>query len=246
MATLGIGKPIAYGASGIGKRLRALAGLWPLRGRRLLDIGCGNGAYTLELAGAFDAVDGIEIEPERLRDFQRRAAAAGAAHVRAWKMSAADLAFADETFDVVTAIEVIEHIGDLERALGEIRRVLKPGGAFCITCPNRWFPIETHSFAVPLIGRSFPGRFFPFLPYLPPLHRRIASARNFTRAELRRLMAAHGLDEVGVDYVMPPFDGWGLGRRVLRPLTERLERTPLRVLGVSIAGAYRRAPATRQ
>jgi SAM-dependent methyltransferase len=240
---LGIGKPIAYGASGVGKRLRALGRLWPLRGGRLLDIGCGNGAYTLELAAGFDEVHGIEIEPERLGELERRLAAPGApANVRAALMSAEALEFPDASFDVVTAIEVIEHIVDLDRALDEVRRVLRPGGAFLITCPNRWFPFELHSFVLPWPGgrRSFPGRWFPLLPYLPPLHRRIATARNFASGELRRRMAAHGLEQVGVDYVMPPFDGGALGRRFIRPVTERLERTPLKVLGVSIAGAYRR------
>lgn len=232
-----LGCPIAVGASGVAKRLAAIERHWPLRGERLLDVGCGNGAYTTTMASGFDEVVGIEVEPGRLGEFRDRIA--GTQHnISLHEMSAEDMQFPSAHFDVVTAIEVIEHIERLDIALDEIHRVLKPGGALCITCPNRLFPFETHQFRVPGTQRLVKGTYWPFLPYVPPLHRRYATARNYRPHELRELMARHALHEYAVDYVMPPFDRWRIGRKWIRPFTERLEHTRFKLLGVSIVGIY--------
>jgi SAM-dependent methyltransferase len=230
----------------VAKRLSAFGRHWPLRGERLLDVGCGNGAYTMVMAEGFREVEAIDVEPGRLEELSTALRGSPLqARIQVREMSAQRLAFPDQHFDVVTAIEVIEHIADLEAALDEIRRVLRPGGVLCVACPNRLFPIETHTFTVPFSGRELPGRFLPFLPYLPPIHRRLATARNFMAGELRELMLDHGLEERAVDYIMPPFDGWALGRRLLKPITEQLERSPLRIFGVSIIGIYQRPAAPR-
>jgi SAM-dependent methyltransferase len=228
---LGLGKPIAYGATGIEKRIDALRSVWRLEGEALLDVGCGNGAYTIELAGGFARTIGIDIESKRLGEFTHRAADLPSVAVE--KMSAEALAFEDETFDVVTAIEVIEHIEELDLALSEIHRVLRPGGALCITCPNRFFPFETHVLRIGIHGRYVPG-----LPYAKPLHRRLATARNFTPGELGRLLARAGFRPGRMTFVYPPFDRWALGRRFIRPVTDRLERSRLRIFGVSIVAAF--------
>jgi 2-polyprenyl-3-methyl-5-hydroxy-6-metoxy-1,4-benzoquinol methylase len=227
----GLGKPTPYGASAIEKRINALRTVWRLDGEALLDIGCGNGAYTVELARGFSQTVGIDIERQRLEEFKRRTA--GLPSVRAHEMSAEALAWDDETFDVVTAIEVIEHIEDLDQALAEVHRVLRPGGALCITCPNRLFPLETH-----VLRNGVHGRFVPLLPYIKPLHRRLATARNFTPHELRELCVRNGFSPARMTFVYPPFDGWAFGRRFIRPITDRLERSRLGIFGVSIIAAF--------
>jgi SAM-dependent methyltransferase len=128
------------GERGITKRLDALATLTPLTGHRLLDIGCADGSYTRRLAEGFDQVDAIDIEVERLDDFRE----AGPGWIAVAEMSADALSYPDNTFDVITAIEVMEHVGDVDAVLAEVARVLVPGGRFLVTTPNRWFPFETH------------------------------------------------------------------------------------------------------
>jgi SAM-dependent methyltransferase len=236
-----LGAPVTRGASAVQKRLDALARLWPMRGERLLDVGCGNGAYTLELARGFREVVAVDVEPTRLGEFRRELPTHPAGdRISVREMSATALELPSHHFDVVTAIEVLEHVDDLPAALREIARVLRRGGALCVTCPNRLFPFETHMVRIPGTGRAIPGKRVPFLPWLPALHGRLASARNFLPRELRALAEDAGLREVAVGHVMPPFDGWRLGRRFLRPITDRLERTPLGVFGVSIVAAYRK------
>lgn len=232
------------GDRGITKRLEALAGLTPLKGERLLDIGCADGTYTMRLAGEFTQVDAIDIEQERLKDFCAKIpdydpATYGQEHIRVFEMSADSMLLADDTYDMVTAIEVLEHVGDLNGTLGEVHRVLKPGGRFCVTTPNRWFPFETHG---PLIGgKRRPAWVAPGLPWIAPLHRRMSDARAFTRKGLAAQAADHGLRLVGGTWIMPPFDRSPVGRRI-RPITDWIERGPLGFLGMALVLVFEKAP----
>jgi SAM-dependent methyltransferase len=240
---LGVGnRSSAFGERGIVKRLDALAERVDLRGDRLLDIGCGDGAYTVRLAGDFNSVDAIDVQQEPLALFRNCIAGTPAAsRIVISKMSAAKLDYADDTFDLVTAIEVLEHIEELDQALAEICRVLRPGGRFAFTTPNRWFPFETHGFIYR--GRRYSPARAPFLTWITPLHRRLADARTFTASELRGRLIAAGLAVHSVDYVMPPFDRSRVGRLV-RPATDLAERSPLRWLGMALVVTAAKAPAT--
>ena len=163
------------------------------RGERYLDVGCGNGSFTLGLGEGFAETYGIDVEEDRLADFRRKIDERGIPSTTVQWMSAETMDFPDDHFDVITAIEVIEHIPDLEATLDEIQRVLKPGGSFGITCPNRLFPFETHG--IWWRGQEKGGR-FPLLPYVPPLHNRFAprtgvhGARPAASAAASRLRAA--------------------------------------------------------
>lgn len=234
-----LGQPIAVGASGVLKRLSAFNQLAAFRGRSLLDVGCGNGAYTMALAAVFPDVTAIDVESERLQSFAAELAGdPSLTGVVIEHMSVEALSFPDGRFDAVTMIEVLEHVEHPHRAAAEVARVLAPGGLVYISVPNRLFPLETHSVVLPPNNRVVAGRWLPFLPYFRALHRRISLARNFRPGELDRLMVPVGLRPIGVSYVMPPFDRWRFGRRWIRPLTDRLERSMLGVFGVSIIAVY--------
>ncbi|MFE6449407.1 class I SAM-dependent methyltransferase [Nocardiopsis dassonvillei] len=221
----------AFGPRGVVKRVGAVTRQLPVRGDRLLDVGCGDGTYTVELAGGYVRVDAIDLEPERLNAFAGRIAGTGLEdRIGIHKMSADALAFDANTFDRVTAFEVVEHVDDLEGTLREVRRVLKPGGAFSLTTPNRWFPFETHG--VLWGGRRRSALTAPFLPWVGPLHARMSDARAFTTQQMGRLLRGAGLRVRAIDYLMPPFD-----RRTtaLQTLSDTLEETPLRVFGMAMA-----------
>ena len=102
------------------------------RGDRALDLGCGAGEFTAELAEAGATATGIDVAEAALRR-------ARAAHPALdFRIAAIDgpLPLADNEFDVVWASEVIEHIPDTARWLSEVRRVLAVGGRLLITTPS--------------------------------------------------------------------------------------------------------------
>ena len=97
---------------------------------RILDIGCGTGAMLDELK-PFGPVVGADFSPEALQFcVSRGGAPAGLARADVRR-----LPFADASFDVVTAMDIIEHIDDDKAASSEIFRVLTPGGRLFVTVP---------------------------------------------------------------------------------------------------------------
>ncbi len=102
---------------------------------KILDIGCGTGAMLDDLA-PFGDVTGADFAPEALAFCRKRGAAMSPA--RGYQLARADvrrLPFASNTFRVVTAMDIVEHIDDDKAALREIARVLTPGGSVFITVP---------------------------------------------------------------------------------------------------------------
>ena len=99
------------------------------RDTHLLDIGCGDGALSLGLAMRCRRVTGVDVDPDGFHEAeefatQRRLPATFETG------DATDLAYADHTFDAVLAHSVLEAGPDPATVLGEVRRVLKPGGWF--------------------------------------------------------------------------------------------------------------------
>jgi ubiquinone/menaquinone biosynthesis C-methylase UbiE len=101
---------------------------------RILDIGCGTGAMLDELRPFGDVV-GADFSPEALQFCVTRGAPAEAPPLKLARADVRRLPFADSAFDVVTAMDIIEHIDDDKAAASEIFRVLKPGGRLLVTVP---------------------------------------------------------------------------------------------------------------
>jgi ubiquinone/menaquinone biosynthesis C-methylase UbiE len=115
-------------------------------GMTVLEIGPGNGTYTLATArrvGDHGKVVAVDIEPKMVERVVRRAQAEGVTNIEAWVADVYQLPFEDGLFDAVYMIAVIGEIPHMERALMEIRRVLSPAGtlAFSELLPDPDYPL---------------------------------------------------------------------------------------------------------
>ena len=101
----------------------------------ILDAGYGSGIFLPELARRATRVVGIDVhdEPEEVRATLRPFAIDAELHTG----SVLELPFERDTFDAVVCVSVLEHLRELDRALGEFRRVLRPGGAVVLGFPVR-------------------------------------------------------------------------------------------------------------
>lgn len=198
--------------------------------RRVLDVGTGLGLYLHRMRTGGPRVElavGTEYEWARARE--------AAAHETV-VVAAEPLPFATDTFDLVLSHEVLEHVGDDERAVQEIVRVLRPGGRAVIFVPNRLWLFETHG----IVWRGtyqFGNKFG--INYLPdPLRNRLAPhVRAYTARGLRARLAGLPVRVVHHTQIFPGYDNVVRRRpalgRLLRAVTYALEATPLRAIGLS-------------
>lgn len=179
-------------------KAKILASLDPDRSARVLDVGCDDGAWTEQvrrrIGVAPDQVHGLEIVDERAELARRRGF-----DVRTGDLDDA-WPFSDESFDVVHANQVIEHVQRLDHFVAETRRVLAPNGVVLVCTENlaSWHNVAalaagyqpfslTNVSSVGAIGSRF------------ALHGGEASAREswqhvhvLTLAGLRDVFTAHG------------------------------------------------------
>jgi SAM-dependent methyltransferase len=99
---------------------------------RILDVGCGTGA-NLEMLSGFGEAEGVDVSPDALAFCRER----GLSNVR--QGAAEQLPYEDGSFDLVTALDVVEHLDDDAAGLREMRRVLKPEGRAMLFVPAFMF-----------------------------------------------------------------------------------------------------------
>lgn len=159
----------------------------PLDGtRQLLDIGCGTGTMLGHLA-RFGEVQGIDSDAEAILYCKQR----GFTKVRQW--ATPPFPFQAATFDVVSALDVIEHVDDDVEMLTEMRRLLRPRGLAVVSVPAYRFLWGPHD----EINRHM---------------------RRYTVAHLRRQLESAGLKVVRLTYfntmLFPAIAGIRLARRL--------------------------------
>lgn len=118
-------------------RMIALAG--DVSGRRLLDLGCGEGAYSRALAGRGARVTGIDGSARLIEVARQRASDAGLdIDYRCVNASALD-GIESGAFDLVVASMIFMNVEDYDGAIREAHRVLVPGGALCLSITHPCF-----------------------------------------------------------------------------------------------------------
>jgi 2-polyprenyl-6-hydroxyphenyl methylase/3-demethylubiquinone-9 3-methyltransferase len=155
----------------------------PLRGLRVLDVGCGGGLLAEPLARLGAAVTGIDPLDSNIEAARAHAQAAGL-ELDYRAQSVEGLGLRGEQFDLVIASEVIEHVSEPADFTDALCAVTRPGGMLVITTLSR----TVASFVGAIIGAEY------LLGWLP---RGTHSWRRFlTPAELARLLRASGLRPV--------------------------------------------------
>lgn len=223
------GNPSFVWREGQERRLTMVRDAVALEDKRILDVGCGLGMYTDAFLRYSEHVFGIEIELDRAMEARER--------TRGVVQSVGEsLPFEDNSFDVAFSHEVLEHVQNDVFCAREMVRVVRPGGHLAIFVPNRLYFFETHGIywkGVYKFGNK------PLVNWLPNrLRNKLAPhVRAYTTRGLRKLFADLPVKVVMHTQVFPGYDNIvyrrpGLGK-LLQTTTYTMERTPLRLLGLS-------------
>ncbi len=121
------------------------------RGMKVLEVGCGSGAYTTFVAravGPTGTVYALDIQPAMLEQLKKKLARpenADIHNVRPIEASAYGIPLEDGSVDLAYTITVLQEIPDKAKALAEIKRVLKPGGIVAVTefLPDPDYPLKS-------------------------------------------------------------------------------------------------------
>ena len=127
-----------------------------LKGLRILDIGCGGGILSEPLARLGGTVVGADPSETNIAVARRHAEAAGVS-VDYRCTTAEELADAGESFDVVLAMEVVEHVTDVDLFVSRCAEMVKPGGLMFAATLNR----TLKSFALAIVGAEYILRWLP-------------------------------------------------------------------------------------
>ena len=176
------------------------AGLRPLAGLRLLDVGCGGGLIAEPLARLAASVTGLDPAIENIEAARQHAAAQGLAiDYRAGRVE--DLVQQNLLYDAVICLEVIEHVPDVGAFLLACAQLLRPGGLLLLSTINR----TLKAYALAIIGAEYVLRWLPV-----GTHR---WDRFVTPQELAQHLNRAGLGEPALKglFYNPLKDTWALG-----------------------------------
>ncbi|WP_439573990.1 bifunctional 2-polyprenyl-6-hydroxyphenol methylase/3-demethylubiquinol 3-O-methyltransferase UbiG [Phreatobacter sp.] len=140
-------------AEAFGRDARSMT---PLKGLRVLDIGCGGGLLSEPLARMGAAVVGADPARTNVETARIHAAQSGVA-VDYRCTTAEDLASEGETFDIVLAMEVVEHVADVPLFVSACAGMVRPGGLLVMATINR----TLKSYALAIVGAEYVLRWLP-------------------------------------------------------------------------------------
>jgi 2-polyprenyl-6-hydroxyphenyl methylase/3-demethylubiquinone-9 3-methyltransferase len=152
-----------------------------LSGLRILDIGCGGGLLSEPLARLGGKVVGADASATNIEIAKLHAAESGLA-IDYRATTAEDLAAARERFEIILALEIVEHVPDVGAFLSHCASMLRPGGLLIVSTINR----TAKAFALAIVGAEYILRWLP---------RGTHQWNKFvTPDELRAAFRADGLD----------------------------------------------------
>ncbi len=234
-----LGHPSYVWRRGQDRRLDLIKKYVPLDGRRILDVGCGLGAYVTKFRQFSEDVYGVDVDEEKIHK-------AAKSLPKVLPAEAEALPFQDDSFDVILLHEVIEHVRSDRQTIEEAVRCLRPGGECVIFAPNRMYPFETHGFYV---GNRFVFRLLPIINYFPDPIRNVFChhVRIYTRRGIKRLFAGLDVDFRVCTHIYPGFDNVVARRPILGRLLQRAtsvaEGTAFRSFGISHFIVAQKRPA---
>ena len=139
---------------------RIIAALWPnhppKRGATLIEIGCGPGFYSRQLARRFPQIyaTGVDRSESQVSRARRRAKGEAIRNCAFERVNALQIPYEDARFDVLIASRLFTVLNDAERAVAEMHRVLKPGGRCFIAEPRYAFWASIPLFAMWVLARA--------------------------------------------------------------------------------------------
>jgi len=139
-------------------RLAWIDGIAALAGKQVLDVGCGGGILAEAMARSGARVTGIDLATKPLRVAQLHALETGVSGLDYREVSAEALADeAPASFDVVTCMEMLEHVPDPASVVAACARLVKPGGWGFFSTINR----NPKSFAFAIVGAEYVLKLLP-------------------------------------------------------------------------------------
>jgi 2-polyprenyl-6-hydroxyphenyl methylase/3-demethylubiquinone-9 3-methyltransferase len=128
----------------------------PLAGLRILDIGCGGGLVSEPLARLGATVVGVDAAAENIAAAKAHAEAGGLS-IDYRHATAEELAEAGERFDLVVALEIVEHVADVDAFLAACATMVKPGGGLAMATLSR----TPKAFMMAIVGAEYLLRWLP-------------------------------------------------------------------------------------
>ena len=176
------------------------------KGSIICDVGCGVGGYGLNISKKAKSYVGLELNKNLLRQAKRNCLQRN--NMDFINASAEYLPLKSGFADYVLLFEVLEHVDNDEECLNECNRIIKENHYLLMTCPNQFYPFETHGMII--LGTKIENLFgigIPFLSLLPrSIHDYLSRARIYNQKQLALMLNQKGFIVNHVDYILPVLD----------------------------------------